>query len=118
MPLCRGSYFAAVGRRGPRAGRARWQPVRAYNVRPLAEVKLTALGLREELDRCTGAYDDDHEDRAQLVEPARRRRAAAAGPAPAAGPGRVGLTGGMMALSGLAARQPAEHGLSLPAQPR
>jgi phosphoglycolate phosphatase-like HAD superfamily hydrolase len=49
------------------------------NIRPLAEAKLTALGLREGLDMCIGAYGDDHEDRAQLVEVARRRAAAVHG---------------------------------------
>jgi phosphoglycolate phosphatase len=51
------------------------QSVLTGNIRPLAEVKLTALGLREGLDLCIGAYGDDHEDRAQLVEVARRRAA-------------------------------------------
>jgi len=52
------------------------QSVLTGNIRPLAEVKLTALGLREGLDLCIGAYGDDHEDRAQLVEVARRRATA------------------------------------------
>jgi phosphoglycolate phosphatase len=55
------------------------QSVLTGNIRPLAEVKLTALGLREGLDLCIGAYGDDHEDRAQLVEVARRRAAAVHG---------------------------------------
>jgi phosphoglycolate phosphatase-like HAD superfamily hydrolase len=59
-------------------GRAR-QSVLTGNVRPLAEAKLTALGLRDGLDLCIGAYGDDHEDRAQLVEVARRRAAAVHG---------------------------------------
>jgi phosphoglycolate phosphatase len=59
-------------------GRAR-QSVLTGNIRPLAEVKLAALGLREGLDLCIGAYGDDHEDRAQLVEVARRRAAAVHG---------------------------------------
>jgi phosphoglycolate phosphatase-like HAD superfamily hydrolase len=49
------------------------QSVVTGNIRPLAEVKLAALGLHEELDLCIGAYGDDHEDRAELVEVARRR---------------------------------------------
>ena len=55
------------------------QSVLTGNIRPLAEAKLTALGLREGLDMCIGAYGDDHEDRAQLVEVARRRAAAVHG---------------------------------------
>ena len=43
------------------------QSVLTGNIRPLAEVKLAALGLREGLDLCIGAYGDDHEDRAELV---------------------------------------------------
>jgi phosphoglycolate phosphatase len=49
------------------------QSVLTGNIRPLAEVKLAALGLREGLDLCIGAYGDDHEDRAELVQVARRR---------------------------------------------
>jgi phosphoglycolate phosphatase len=55
------------------------QSVLTGNIRLLAEVKLAALGLREWLDLCIGAYGDDHEDRAQLVEVARRRAAAVHG---------------------------------------
>jgi phosphoglycolate phosphatase-like HAD superfamily hydrolase len=55
------------------------QSVLTGNIRPLAEAKLTALGLRDGLDLCIGAYGDDHEDRAQLVEVARRRAAAVHG---------------------------------------
>ena len=56
------------------AGRAH-QSVLTGNVRSLAEAKLAALGLRDGLDLCIGAYGDDHEDRTQLVEVARRRAA-------------------------------------------
>jgi phosphoglycolate phosphatase len=55
------------------------QSVLTGNIRQLAEAKLTALGLRQGLDLCIGAYGDDHEDRAQLVEVARRRAAAVHG---------------------------------------
>jgi phosphoglycolate phosphatase len=55
------------------------QSVLTGNIRPLAEVKLAALGLREGLDLCIGAYGDDHEDRAQLVQVARRRASAVHG---------------------------------------
>jgi phosphoglycolate phosphatase-like HAD superfamily hydrolase len=55
------------------------QSVLTGNIRPVAEVKLTALGLRDGLDLCIGAYGDDHEDRAELVQVARRRAAAVHG---------------------------------------
>jgi phosphoglycolate phosphatase-like HAD superfamily hydrolase len=54
------------------------------NIRLLAEVKLAALGLRNGLDLCIGAYGDDHEDRTELVQVARRRAAAVHGRTPAA----------------------------------
>ncbi|HEY6496188.1 MAG TPA: haloacid dehalogenase-like hydrolase [Trebonia sp.] len=62
-------------------GHAR-QSVLTGNVRLLAEVKLAALGLHEGLDLRIGAYGDDHEDRAELVELARRRAAAVHGRPP------------------------------------
>jgi phosphoglycolate phosphatase-like HAD superfamily hydrolase len=49
------------------------------NIRSVAEVKLAALGLREWLDLCIGAYGDDHEDRTELVHVARRRAGAVHG---------------------------------------
>jgi len=52
------------------------QSVLTGNVRAVAEVKLAALGLRDPLDLCIGAYGDDHEDRAELVHVARRATAA------------------------------------------
>ena len=55
-------------------GRAH-QSVLTGNIRPVAEVKLAAVGLRDGLDLCIGAYGDDHEDRTQLVHVARRRAA-------------------------------------------
>jgi phosphoglycolate phosphatase len=55
------------------------QSVLTGNIRQLAEVKLAALGLREELDLCIGAYGDDHEDRTELVQVARRRASAVHG---------------------------------------
>ncbi len=60
--------------RSVRPGRA-YQSVLTGNVRPLAEVKLTAVGLRHPLDFCIGAYGDDHEVRTELVHMARRRAA-------------------------------------------
>lgn len=61
----------------PPAGPSRrvHQSVLTGNVRQLAEVKLDALGLRNGLDLCIGAYGEDHEDRTQLVHVARRRAA-------------------------------------------
>lgn len=59
-------------------GRAH-QSVLTGNIRPVAEVKLAALGLRNQLDLCIGAYGDDHEVRAELVHVARRRALAVHG---------------------------------------
>jgi phosphoglycolate phosphatase len=58
------------------------QSVLTGNIRPVAEVKLTALGLRDPLDLCIGAYGDDHEVRTELVQVARRRAAAVHGTSP------------------------------------
>jgi phosphoglycolate phosphatase len=68
------------GRRinGQAAGTVR-QSVLTGNIRPLAEVKLGALGLRDHLDLGIGAYGDTHEVRAELVHVARERAAAVAG---------------------------------------
>jgi phosphoglycolate phosphatase-like HAD superfamily hydrolase len=55
------------------------QSVLTGNIRPLAEVKLGALGLRNHLDLDIGAYGDIHEVRAELVHVARQRAAAVAG---------------------------------------
>jgi phosphoglycolate phosphatase-like HAD superfamily hydrolase len=49
------------------------------NIRPLAEVKLGALGLSGHLDLDAGAYGDAHEVRAELVLVARRNAALAYG---------------------------------------
>jgi phosphoglycolate phosphatase-like HAD superfamily hydrolase len=49
------------------------------NIRPLAEVKLGALGLSGHLDLDAGAYGDAHEVRAELVPVARRNAALAYG---------------------------------------
>ncbi len=65
----------ADGPGGGAAGRIH-QSVLTGNIRSVAEVKLAALGLREWLDLCIGAYGDDHEDRTELVAVARRRAAA------------------------------------------
>lgn len=55
------------------------QSVLTGNIRPLAEVKLGALGLHGHLDLDIGAYGDTHEVRAELVPVARARAAAATG---------------------------------------
>lgn len=43
------------------------------NLRPIAEIKLTAYGLGAGLDLDAGAYGGDHTDRAELVGLARKR---------------------------------------------
>ena len=55
------------------------QSVLTGNIRPLAEVKLGALGLGGHLDLDIGAFGDAHEVRAELVHLARERAAAATG---------------------------------------
>ena len=67
----------ANGANGAAADGRVHQTVLTGNVRAVAEVKLAALGLRDALDLCIGAYGDDHEDRVELVHVARRRAAAA-----------------------------------------
>ena len=53
------------------------QSVLTGNIRPLAEVKLGALGLTGYLDLDAGAYGDAHTERAELVLLARRAATAA-----------------------------------------
>jgi phosphoglycolate phosphatase-like HAD superfamily hydrolase len=61
------------------AGRVRVrQSVLTGNIRPLAEVKLAALGLGAPLDLTIGAYGDMDEVRAELVGVARARASAGA----------------------------------------
>ena len=71
--------FGRVGGSGAAGGRV-WQSVLTGNIRPLAEVKLGALGLGDPLDLAIGAYGDMDEVRAGLVQVARGRAGAAAGP--------------------------------------
>jgi len=83
----RGGRAGGAGR-GGRAGGAGWggtvrQSVLTGNIRPLAEVKLGALGLGDPLDLAIGAYGDIDEVRAELVQVARERARSAAGPASA-----------------------------------
>jgi len=61
-----------------RDGRVR-QSVLTGNIRPLAEVKLAALGLGDPLDLAIGAYGDMDEVRAELVGVARARARASGG---------------------------------------
>ena len=84
LPAHRTARLAASRRTPPsRAGgagdgrpkRRVYQSVLTGSIRPVAEMKLAALGLRDGLDLCIGAYGDDHEDRTQLVHVARRRAA-------------------------------------------
>lgn len=88
-----GGAAAGIGTGGPtaagvatgngiRPSRRVHQSVVTGNIRLLAEVKLAALGLHNGLDLCIGAYGDDHEDRIELVQVARRRAAAVHGRAP------------------------------------
>jgi phosphoglycolate phosphatase-like HAD superfamily hydrolase len=78
-PAARPARPPAPGaRKRPPAARV-YQSVLTGNVRPLAEVKLAAMGLRYPLDLCIGAYGDDHEDRTQLIHLARRRACAVYG---------------------------------------
>jgi phosphoglycolate phosphatase len=66
-----------------------WQSVLTGNIRPLAEVKLGALGLGAPLDLAIGAYGDMDEVRSELVGVA-RERARAAGLSEAGGFGGEG----------------------------
>src|SRR5487761_1559207 len=88
-PFIAGLAAQALGRRpgaasaggaggAPAASADEWvhQSVLTGNIRAVAEVKLAALGLRDPLDLCIGAYGDDHEDRVELVHVARRRATA------------------------------------------
>jgi phosphoglycolate phosphatase len=60
-------------------GRVLVQSVLTGNMRVMAQVKLSALGLDRDLDLEVGAYGDDHEIRADLVPLARAGAAAAYG---------------------------------------
>ncbi|HVT67648.1 MAG TPA: haloacid dehalogenase-like hydrolase [Trebonia sp.] len=86
-PMAAGVDGGAANGRGRRV----LQSVLTGNVRSVAELKLAALGLGDGLDLRIGAYGDDHEDRAELVQVARRRAAAANGSPPSAfaGPSTV-----------------------------
>lgn len=69
----------APGRNGAASDGAREmcvvQSVLTGNVRPMAEMKLSALGLDADLDLEVGAYGEAHEIRAELVHIARDRAA-------------------------------------------
>jgi phosphoglycolate phosphatase len=59
------------GAAGPAAALCVVQSVLTGNVRPMAEMKLGALGLDSHLDLDAGAYGESHEIRAELVHLAR-----------------------------------------------
>jgi phosphoglycolate phosphatase len=80
---------AAAGNGGAAADGRVQQSVVTGNIRTLAEVKLAAVGLRDPLDLCIGAYGDDHEERVELVQVARRRAAAVRGRSGFDGPATV-----------------------------
>jgi phosphoglycolate phosphatase len=75
-----GGVGVGVGVGGVGVGGRVWQSVLTGNIRPLAEVKLAALGLGAPLDLSIGAYGDIDEVRAELVRVARERASAVAGP--------------------------------------
>jgi phosphoglycolate phosphatase-like HAD superfamily hydrolase len=80
LPGAAEALAAVAALAGPPNGHARpRQSVLTGNIRPLAEVKLGALGLHDHLDLDIGAYGDTHEVRAELVHVARERAAAATG---------------------------------------
>jgi phosphoglycolate phosphatase-like HAD superfamily hydrolase len=81
-----------------------YQSVLTGNIRPVAEVKLTALGLRDGIDLCIGAYGDDHEDRTELVHVARRRAAGVVGRSPSSFSGTATVVIGDTPLDVSAAR--------------
>jgi len=66
---------SADGAGGPAERVSVVQSVLTGNVRPMAEMKLEALGLDGHLDLDAGAYGDFHEVRAELVHVARRNAA-------------------------------------------
>jgi phosphoglycolate phosphatase-like HAD superfamily hydrolase len=76
-----GAGRAGTGQRGPAPGRDGAgdsaadvrvvQSVLTGNVRRMAEVKLSAVGLDADLDLESGAYGDSHEIRSELVDVAR-----------------------------------------------
>ena len=69
--------LAAAG--GANGAGAVHQSVLTGNIRPLAEVKLGALGLTGLLELDIGAYGDSHEARSELVHVARERARAVTG---------------------------------------
>jgi phosphoglycolate phosphatase-like HAD superfamily hydrolase len=85
LPGAAAALAALASAAPPGLGEAAGRPSRVHqsvltgNIRPVAEVKLSAVGLRDPLDLCIGAYGDDHEVRAELVHVARRRAAAVHG---------------------------------------
>jgi phosphoglycolate phosphatase len=76
------------------------QSVLTGNIRPLAEVKLGALGLGDPLDLAIGAYGDMDEVRAELVRVARTAAAAAGGSGGSGGSGAADFEGEATVLVG------------------
>jgi phosphoglycolate phosphatase len=70
-----GAARALGALRDGRGGSGIVQSLLTGNIRPLAEVKLGALGLADDLDLDAGAYGDVHEIRAELVHVARSNAA-------------------------------------------
>lgn len=85
--------LAALAAPGGLDGRVR-QSVLTGNIRPLAEVKLAALGLGAPLDLAIGAYGDMDEVRAELVGVARARASGSGSGSAGSGGGFVGGLGG------------------------
>ena len=74
-----GAGAALAGLAALAPGQGPVQSLLTGNIRPMAEIKLTAAGLTCHLDLEVGSYGDLHEIRAELVAPARAAAAAAYG---------------------------------------
>jgi phosphoglycolate phosphatase-like HAD superfamily hydrolase len=70
-----GAARAVAALRDGQAGPQIIQSLLTGNIRPLAEIKVGALGLAEHIDFDAGAYGDVHEVRAELVHVARSNAA-------------------------------------------
>ena len=74
-----GASAALAGLAALAPGQGPVQSLLTGNIRPMAEIKLAAVGLTRHLDLEVGSYGDLHEIRAELVAPARAAAAAAYG---------------------------------------
>jgi len=72
-----GAGAALEGLAALATGQGPVQSLLTGNIRPMAEIKLAAVGLTRHLDLEVGSYGDLHEIRAELVAPARDAAAAA-----------------------------------------